>query len=134
MSFVIRAFSILRLPWHLVNGAVAGRSPLQSRQDRPLRRHASTNAVPRRIGCLSSRTSPSEDARPQRIGAALAMAALWAWTREGMLLLLLLVAALRIFGKDAPAAGDRTAIFQYLLLLGVLAAMYTIRVPLGAGR
>ncbi|MFL6237078.1 MAG: hypothetical protein ACJ76N_28365 [Thermoanaerobaculia bacterium] len=62
------------------------------------------------------------------------MAALWAWTREGMLLLLLLVAVLRIFGKDAPAAGDRTAMLQYLLLLGVLAAMCTIHVPLGVGR
>jgi len=71
--------------------------------------------------------------RPQRIVAALAMAALWVWTREGMLILLLLVAAVRIFGKDATAEGDRTAVFQYLLLLVVLAAMCTIHVPLGAG-
>jgi Zn-dependent protease len=72
--------------------------------------------------------------RPQRIGAALAMAVLWAWTREGLLILLLAVTAFRAFGKDAPAVGDRKAIFQYLLLLVVLAAMCTIRVPLGAGR
>jgi Zn-dependent protease len=72
--------------------------------------------------------------RPQRIGAALAMAALWAWTREGLLILLLAVAAFRAFGKDAPAEGDRKAILQYLLLLVVLAAMCTIRVPMGVGR
>lgn len=72
--------------------------------------------------------------RPQRIAAALAMAVLWAATREGLLILLLAVAAVRAFGKDAPAEGDRKAIFQYLLLLGVLAAMCTIPVPMGAGR
>ena len=42
--------------------------------------------------------------------------------------------SLRAFGKDAPAVGDRKAIFQYVLLLVVLAAMCTIRVPMGAGR
>jgi Zn-dependent protease len=72
--------------------------------------------------------------RTQRIGAALAMAALWAWTREGLLILLLVTAAIRAFGKDAPAEGDRKAIFQYLLLLAVLSAMCGIKVPLGAGR
>ncbi len=72
--------------------------------------------------------------RPQRIGAALAMAALWVATREGMLILLLAVAAFRAFGKDAPAVGDRKAMAQYLVLLAVLSAMCTIPVPLGAGR
>jgi Zn-dependent protease len=70
--------------------------------------------------------------RPQRIGAALAMAAFLALTRERLLILLLLAAAVRVFGKDAPAEGDRTAMSQYLLLLGVLAAMCMIPVPLGA--
>jgi Zn-dependent protease len=71
--------------------------------------------------------------RPQRIAAALVMGALWLWTREGMLILLLIVAAFRAFRHDAPAEGDRRAIFQYVLLLVVLAALCTIPVP-GAGR
>jgi len=69
--------------------------------------------------------------RAQRIAVALAMAALWVWTREGLLILLLVVAGLRAFGSDAPADGDRKALFQYLLLLAVLSAMCLIHVPLG---
>jgi len=68
--------------------------------------------------------------RPQRLGAAAAMAILWAWTREGLLILLLAVAAFRAFGKDAPAGGDRRAMAEYLLLLAVLSAMCTLHVPL----
>ena len=70
----------------------------------------------------------------QRIAAALLMGALWLWTREGLLILLLIVAAFRAFKNDAPAEGDRKAVFQYALLLVVLAAMCTIKVPLGTGR
>jgi Zn-dependent protease len=72
--------------------------------------------------------------RPQRIAAAAVMGALWFWTREGMLILLLIVAAFRAFRNDGPAEGDRKAIFQYVLLLVVLAALCTIKVPMGAGR
>jgi Zn-dependent protease len=72
--------------------------------------------------------------RPQRIAAALVLGALWLWTREGLLILLLAVAAFRAFRPDAPAEGDRKAILQYVLLLVVLAAICTLKVPLGAGR
>jgi len=72
--------------------------------------------------------------QPQRIAAALLLGALWLWTREGLLILLLIVAAFRAFKNDAPAEGDRKAILQYALLLVVLAAMCTIKVPLGVGR
>lgn len=68
--------------------------------------------------------------RGQRIVAAVAMGALWLWTREGLLVLLGIVALLRVFG-EAPAEGDRKAAFQYLLLLIVLSAMCLIEVPIG---
>ena len=68
--------------------------------------------------------------RGQRIAAAVAMGALWLWTREGLLILLGIVALLRVFG-EAPAEGDRKAAFQYLLLLAVLSAMCLIEVPIG---
>lgn len=68
----------------------------------------------------------------QRILAAVAIAALWLWTREGLLILLGIVALLRVFG-EAPAEGDRKAAFQYLLLLIVLSGMCLIEVPSGAG-
>jgi Zn-dependent protease len=70
--------------------------------------------------------------RSQRIVSAAAMGALWLWTREGLLVLLLLVAGLRAFSSGAPAEGDRKAALQYLLLLVVLSAMCLIHVPLEA--
>lgn len=69
--------------------------------------------------------------RGQRIAAAVAMGALWLWTREGLLILLGIAAVLRVFG-EAPAEGDRKAAFQYLFLLIVLSAMCLIQVPAGA--
>jgi Zn-dependent protease len=68
--------------------------------------------------------------RSQRIAAAVAMGALWLWTREGLLILLGIVALLRAFG-EAPAEGDRKAAPQYFLLLIVLSAMCLIKVPVG---
>ncbi len=66
--------------------------------------------------------------RGQRFAAAVAMGALWLWTREGLLILLGIVALLRVFG-ETPAEEDRKAVFQYLLLLIVLSAMCLIEVP-----
>ena len=43
--------------------------------------------------------------RPQRIAAALVMGALWLWTREGLLILLLAVAAFRAFRPGAARRG-----------------------------
>lgn len=68
--------------------------------------------------------------RFQRIVAAAAMATLWIWTREGLLVLLFLVAAARCFTPDAPTSGDRTAFIQYLVLLGSLSAFCLLHVPL----
>jgi hypothetical protein len=55
------------------------------------------------------------------------------WTREGLLVLLAVVAGLRAFSAGAPAEGDRKATVQFLLLLAVLSAMCLIPVPLGEG-
>jgi Zn-dependent protease len=70
-------------------------------------------------------------ARWQRIAAAVAIGALWLWTREGLLILLGIAAVLRAFG-EAPAEGDRKAALQYLVLLIVLSAMCLIEVPMKA--
>jgi Zn-dependent protease len=71
--------------------------------------------------------------RPQRILIAAAMGALWFWTREGLLIVLLIVAGLRAFSPGAPTEGDRKALLQFLLLLVVFSAMCLIEVPLGSG-
>lgn len=70
--------------------------------------------------------------RAQRILIAITMGALWFWTREGLLILLVIVAGLRAFSPEAPAVGDRKTVLQFLLLLLVLSAMCLIEVPLGA--
>jgi Zn-dependent protease len=70
--------------------------------------------------------------RPQRILAAVALGGAWFFTREGLLVILALVAAYRALGRDAPATGDRTAILQYLLLVAALSALTVLPVPLGA--
>jgi hypothetical protein len=58
-----------------------------------------------------------------------AIGALWVATREGLLILLLLLAAVRCWGSDAPEQGDRTAAAQYLFLLATLSAMCLLEVP-----
>jgi hypothetical protein len=50
-------------------------------------------------------------------------------TREGLLVLLFLLAATRCWGRDAPERGDRTAMIQYLLLLATLSALCLLDVP-----
>ncbi|MEA2603147.1 MAG: hypothetical protein QOF89_4139 [Acidobacteriota bacterium] len=70
--------------------------------------------------------------RPQRILVAAAFGVAWLPTREGLLVILALVAIFRAFGHDAPAAGDRTAMVQYLVLIAALSALAVLPVPLGA--
>jgi len=70
--------------------------------------------------------------RPQRFVAAAALGVAWLFTREGLLVLLALVAVYRALGRDAPATGDRTAIVQYLVLVAALSGLAMIPVSLGA--
>jgi Zn-dependent protease len=66
--------------------------------------------------------------RPQRFAVAGALAALWWWSREGLLLVLLVFAGVRAVGRASHEAGDRTALLQYLLLAAALTALTTIHV------
>ena len=72
--------------------------------------------------------------RQQRLLAAGALAALWALSREGLLLLLLIGAAAQAFRRDAPEQPDRVALAEYVLLAAVLTLLCLLHVPLAAGR
>ncbi|HLY66248.1 MAG TPA: site-2 protease family protein, partial [Chloroflexota bacterium] len=72
--------------------------------------------------------------RQQRLLAAAALAGLWALSREGLLLLLLLGAAAQAFRRDAPEQPDRVALAEYVLLAAVLTLLCLLQVPLAAGR
>jgi Zn-dependent protease len=61
--------------------------------------------------------------RHQRWLVVGALAAIWFVSGESMLVLLLLGAGFRAFEKTAPLAGDRRALFEYVALAAVLAAM-----------
>ena len=68
--------------------------------------------------------------RGGRLLAAAALAVAFLASREGLLLLLLLTAGLRAFG-EAPAASDRRALVEYLVLVGALTALAAL--PLAVG-
>jgi len=68
--------------------------------------------------------------RGERWIAALALAAMWSWTGEGLLVLLLLVAVGRALAGQEAASPDRIALFQFVLLVLVLSALSTVPVPL----
>lgn len=72
--------------------------------------------------------------RQQRLLAVAALAALWALSREGLLLLLLLAAAAQAFRRDAPEQPDRIALAEYVLLAAALTLLCLLQVPLAAGR
>ncbi len=72
--------------------------------------------------------------RQQRLLAVAALAALWALSREGLLLLLLIAAAAQAFRRDAPEQPDRVALAEYVLLAAVLTLLCLVQVPLAAGR
>jgi Zn-dependent protease len=64
-----------------------------------------------------------------RVLATLAIAAAWIATSESMLVFLLIVAVFRIYG-DAPEKGHKPALIEYVLLVGMLAALTLLRVPM----
>ena len=66
--------------------------------------------------------------RPQRWGAALALGVAWAATQQGLLLLLLLVAAWQAF-RDAPDESDHAVLATYAGLVAVLAWLSMVAVP-----
>ena len=68
--------------------------------------------------------------RSERFGVAALLGVLWYGTREGLLMLLLLVAGLRAFGAEADSEGDRVAFGQFVVLLAALSALTLIPVPL----
>jgi Zn-dependent protease len=67
--------------------------------------------------------------RPQRIAALAVLVALWAATREGLLVLLAIGAAAQLFRRDAPDAGDAVALGQYAGLSAVLTLLVQLVVP-----
>jgi Zn-dependent protease len=69
-------------------------------------------------------------AKSERFLVAGLLAALWFWTKEGLLILLLIVAAFRAFGAEPGSAGDRVAFGQFVVLLAALSALTLIEVPL----
>jgi Zn-dependent protease len=70
--------------------------------------------------------------RTDRALAAGAVLAAFMWTKEGMLLLVLLFGIIQIFTKNVPASGDRRTLFEYITLVGLLSMIAYIRVAPGA--
>ena len=71
--------------------------------------------------------------RSQRLILICVMAATWAVTREGFLIVLAALGAYRLFTKDWPAEGDPKALWQFCALIVVLGGLMTIPIPT-AGR
>ena len=72
--------------------------------------------------------------RRQRLLAVAALAVLWALSREGLLVLLLIAAAVQSFRRDAPEADDPVTLGQYVGLAAVLTLLCQLQVPLHAAR
>ncbi len=71
--------------------------------------------------------------RGQRLLVCAALGAAWVLTKEGLLVLILLAAIVRVFEKEIPREGDPPGLLQYLLLLGSLSALSTLQVPVPGG-
>ena len=69
-------------------------------------------------------------ARAQRWIVVLIVALLWWIGREGLLVLLALVAGLRAMGNDAPKDGDPPAFAQYVSLVALSLLLASIHVPI----
>ena len=67
--------------------------------------------------------------RPHRWIATAAIALAWFLSQEGMLLLLLIAAAFRAFGREVPERNDVLILFQYVGLVLAFAWMTTIAIP-----
>jgi Zn-dependent protease len=72
--------------------------------------------------------------RQQRLLAVAALAALWALSHEGLLVLLLIAAAAQAFRRDAPEQPDHVALGEYVFLAAVLTLLCLLHVPLAASR
>jgi Zn-dependent protease len=68
--------------------------------------------------------------RPQRWGITATLGVAWYLSREGLLVLIGLAAALRAWGGDAPEGGDRRAFVELLALVLALAALCAVPVTL----
>ena len=68
--------------------------------------------------------------RPQRWIVVLAAGGMYYLTREGLLILIVLLAALRSVEPKAPVDDDPTVLSVYVLLIVVLATMCLIKVPI----
>jgi Zn-dependent protease len=68
--------------------------------------------------------------RWQRFAAAAALAAIWALSHEGLLVLLLLGAGAQALRRDAPAEGDPPTLIQYVGLAAVLTLLTRLPVAL----
>ena len=64
--------------------------------------------------------------RAQRLIAAIVLGAAWAGSREGLLILLVIVAAIRTWSTAAPESGDRTALISYASLVAILTTLTVI--------
>jgi Zn-dependent protease len=64
--------------------------------------------------------------RAQRLIAAIVLGAAWVASREGLLILLVIVAAIRAWSTAAPETGDRTALFSYASLVAVLTTLSVV--------
>lgn len=69
--------------------------------------------------------------RQQRWLAVAAIAAAWFLTAEGLLLLLLIAGGIQALQTSAPHKPDRIGLVQYISLVGVLAALCMLPVPVG---
>ena len=67
--------------------------------------------------------------RPQRWAALAVIAATWAFTQEGLLVLLGIGAAFQCFAKDFPKGGDARGLITYAGLVASLALLSMIPVP-----
>lgn len=69
--------------------------------------------------------------RQQRWLAVAAIAAAWFLTAESLLLLLLIAGGIQALQSSAPDKPDRIGLVQYVTLVGVLAALCMLPVPVG---
>lgn len=60
---------------------------------------------------------------PQRFLATLSVAGAWYFTGEGLLLLVLICAIVRLMMRDAPAKRDNSALAKYIFLIAALMAL-----------
>ncbi|MGH7520140.1 MAG: site-2 protease family protein [Gemmatimonadales bacterium] len=70
--------------------------------------------------------------REQRWIAVLAIAAAWAVSRKGLLILLLAFAVFTAFTGKAPSKPDRRTLLEYVVLIAALTALAMIPVPISA--